>query len=197
MPLLQTMVEGAINRALRLDPETLRRLGELEGKLIRVDLGNGADAFTLYIEPSSQGLRLHRESERAADVTLRGSVPVFARLARTGIAAGELQLSGDVELGSRFRRILEDIDPDWEEPLSRVIGDVAAHQVGRAARAAAAWSGRAARTLAQDAAEYFQEEVHLLAPRPRVEEFLQAVDRLRADADRLQKRLERLERGGR
>ena len=45
--------------------------------------------------------------------------------------------------------------------------------------------------------KYFQEEIRVLAPPVRVEEFLRAVDTLRADADRLQKRLERLEQGRR
>jgi len=181
-----------VNRLLRLDPETLRRLGELEGKIIRLDLGSDDSALTLYVEPSAHGLRLRRDCELAPHVTMRGSIPVFARLARTGIAAGEIQISGDIELGSRFKRILEGIDIDWEEPLSRVVGDVAAHQVGRAARAARAWGEQATETLARDVAEYFQEESRMLAPRVRVDEFLRAVDTLRNDAERLQQRLEQL-----
>src|SRR5436190_20869538 len=96
-PVSFNILETVVNRLLRLDPETLRRVGELDGKTIRLDLGNGAEAFTLFVEPSLQGLRLRRNSERDPDVTLRGSIPVFARLARTGIAAGELQISGDIE----------------------------------------------------------------------------------------------------
>ncbi len=194
-PAFEMLVDAVINRMLRLDPETLRRLGELDGKLICIDLG--ADVVTLFVEPSAQGLRIRRDSERAADVTMRGSIPVFARLARTGIAAGELQISGDIDLGSRFKRILEGIELDWEEPLARVVGDVAAHQIGRAARAARRWGEHAARTLAQDTAEYFQEESRILTPRVRVDEFLQAVDKLRTDTDRLQKRIEQLQRSGR
>jgi len=190
-------VQQAANRLLRLDPETLRRFGELEGKIILLDLGTPAAPFSIYVEPSAQGLKLSRTSERAADVTMRGTIPVFARLARTGIVAGELQISGDIDLGSRFKRILEGIELDWEEPLARAVGDVAAHQIGRAARAAWSWGEHATRTLAKDTAEYFQEESRLLAPRVRVEEFLQAVDKLRHDAERLGKRLEQLERGRR
>jgi ubiquinone biosynthesis protein UbiJ len=191
-PWLGAFANGTLNRVLRLDPETLGRLGELEGKTIRIDLGQGESAFTLFVEPSAQGLRLRGESERPPDVTLRGSVPVFARLARTGIAAGELQISGDIELGSRFKRILEGIDLDWEEPLSRAVGDVAAHEIGRALRAAGRWSKDAARALAQDSAEYLQEEVRILVPRVRVEEFFSAVDDMRTRADRLQKRIDML-----
>jgi ubiquinone biosynthesis protein UbiJ len=191
-PLFELFVERSVNRVLRLDPETLRRFGEIEGKTICIDLG-GEPAFTLFVTPAADGLRLRRAHDGAPDVTLRGSIPVFARLARTGIAVGELQISGDIELGSQFKRILEDIDPDFEEPLARVVGDVAAHQIARAARAGIRWGRHAVSTLAQDTAEYLQEESRILAPQVRVDEFMQAVDRLRADADRLQKRLEQLE----
>jgi ubiquinone biosynthesis accessory factor UbiJ len=194
---LESLVSGVASRVLRLDSETLRRLGEMEGKIIRLDLGEAERALTIYVLPSAQGLRFAREHDGAPHVTLRGTIPVFARLARTGIAAGELQISGDIELGSRFKRILEGIDLDWEEPLSRVLGDVVAHRVGETVRSVFGWGRRAADHLARDTVEYFQEESRLLAPRVRVEEFLKAVDTLRLDADRLQKRLEQLERARR
>jgi ubiquinone biosynthesis protein UbiJ len=195
--IFETFAENTINRILRLDPETLRRLGELDGKTIRLDLGTATQALTLFVTPAADGLRVRRAFEGAPDVTLRGDIPVFARLARTGIAAGELQISGNIELGTRFKRILEDVQPDWEEPLARLVGDVAAHQIGRALRGAAAWGNDAARRLAQDSVEYLQEESRVLAPRVRVEEFMQSVDRLRADVDRMQKRIEQLQRGRR
>ncbi len=191
--IFETLAEAIINRLLRLDPQTLVRLGELEGKLIRVDLGT----MTFHVEPVAEGLKLHRNAPRAPDVTLRGSVPVFARLARTGIAVGELQISGDIEVGSRFQRILKDVELDWEEPLSRVVGDVAAHQIGRAVRGATSWGIETSRTVAQDVVEYLQEERRVLAPRVRVEDFMQSVDKLRADADRLEKRIELLQRPAR
>jgi ubiquinone biosynthesis protein UbiJ len=193
----ETLLTGVANRLLRLDPETLRRLGEMEGKVIRLDLGEAERVLTLFVFPSAQGLRFEREHDGAPHVTLRGAVPVFARLARTGIAAGELQISGDIDLGSRFRRILEEIELDWEEPLSRVVGDIAAHRIGQAARSFVAWGRDAAKHVARDTAEYLQEESRVLASRMRVDEFLKAVDDLRLDADRLQKRLEQLERSPR
>ena len=129
-----------------------------------------------------------------ADVTISASSVVFARLAMgRPMAAGEIQISGDVALGQAFQRILEHVQIDWEEALSRLSGDVIAHQVARAARHAASWSQHATDTLQRDVAEYMQEEAQLLATRPEVERFLDAVDRLRTDAERLGKRLERLE----
>lgn len=192
--MFEMLIERAVNRVLRLDPETLRRLGELDGKTIRLDLGGGVQSLTLFVTPGADGVRLRREHDGAPDVTLRGDIPVFARLARTGIAAGELQISGDIDLGTRFKRIFEGLDPDWEEPLARVIGDVAAHQVGRLARGMAAWGRDVVRSVARDTTEYLQEESRVLAPRARVDEFLRSVDRMRTDVERMHKRVEQLQR---
>lgn len=196
------LLEELLNRLLRLDPQALSRLGELDGKTVclRVALGTG-EPVTLYMAPSEAGLRL-LASHGAPDVTITGNVPLFARLlfgedAPNPSSASALQISGDIELGQRFQRILRGIEPDWEEQASRLVGDVAAHQLGRAVRALHDWGRHAVQTLGQDVTEYLQEESQTLASRGRVDAFMREVDTLRADFDRLQKRLERLEGGSR
>ncbi len=189
---ITTIIEDLGNRLLRLDPETLARLGELHGKVIRLEFVGPAK--TLYILPSEAGLRLLATHDAAPDVTLRGEPAVFARLAFSGATtrAGELQISGDLELGQRFQRALRGIDIDWEEHLAHRVGDVLAHELGRAARRARAWQAQAQRTLGMDVSEYLQEESRLLPTRREVEAFLDAVDALRAGADRLEQRVARL-----
>jgi ubiquinone biosynthesis protein UbiJ len=157
-----------------------------------LDLGEGSSITSWFIEPSAQGFRLHRRSEREPDVTLGGNLADFIRLARTGVAVGDLKISGDVELGSRFKSVLAQVDLDWEEPIARVVGDVAAHQIGRAIRGVGKWGAYAARSIGMNTAEYLQEELRVLAPRGRIETFLRAVDQLRLDADRLDVRLQKL-----
>lgn len=191
------LLQEAVNAALRFDPETRRRLGELDGRVIGVSMVRGADApLDIYIYPSEAGVRLAARHDGTPDVTVSATSVVFARLALgRPLAAGELQLSGDIALGQKFQRLLGHIDIDWEEQLARLTGDVAAHQLARAARAAAGWGRQAAATLGLDLAEYLQEESRLLARRARVEAFLDGVDRLRADAERLEQRLRRLGAG--
>lgn len=194
---ITTIVEDLGNRLIRLDPDTLARLGELHGKVIRLEFVGPEK--TLYILPSEAGLRLLTAHDAAPDVTLRGEPAVFARLALGGGAmpAGELQIKGDLELGQRFQRVLRAIDIDWEEHLSHLVGDVLAHELGRAARGARAWQAQAVHTLGMDVTEYLQEESRMLPTRGEVEVFLNAVDALRAGADRLEQRVARLRmRGG-
>ena len=192
---LLPFIEDAGNRLLRLDPETTKRLGDLQGRVVCIefrDLGR-----KLFLAPSEAGLRLSAESDTPPAVTLRGDLLTFARLGldpeRRGPAPGELEIQGDVALGQTMQQILQDLDLDWEEPLARTFGDPLGHAIARGLRAAHAWHMQAARTFATHAAEVAQHEWQLLPVPSEVEEFLDAVDRLRSDVDRLAARIERLQ----
>ena len=193
-PPFTPLLEEVSNRLLRLDPETLRRLGDLQGRVVCIefrDLGR-----KIYLHPSESGFRLATESEQLPAVTLRGTLATFGRLglgAETEtLNAGELDIEGDAALGQRLQRILGNLDLDWEEPLARLFGDPLGHEIGRAARAAFAWHRRAFKTFGLNTAEYLQEEVRLLPVRYEVEMFLNGVDGVRADVDRLAARVRRL-----
>lgn len=209
--LMTAVLEDAVNRLLRLDPDTLACLGEFDGKCIGLRLagddsrdgggraasGTAADDRDLefFLFPSAAGFRIRATHDTAPDVTIRGDLPVFTRLVFGGspaTRAGELQISGDIELGQNFQRILRALDIDWEERTAQVVGDVAAHQLGRVARGLRAWARSSRGYLEQDLREYLQEESRLLVRREAVDRFLGAVDTLRADVDRLEQRLTRL-----
>lgn len=198
--MLITLLERVFNRILRLDRESLRRLGELQGKVVCIQLGQVGDAETpleVYALPSNAGLRLMAHCDAKPDVTLRGTFPVILELVRGEarpdlFSSGELEVSGDIELGRYIHGIIKDLEIDWEEQASRVIGDVAAHKLGNLLRDARAWRAQSLRSLGVDVAEYLQEESRTLAARTRVDVFLSAVDELRADTDRLEARLRRL-----
>jgi len=193
LPSLELLLERVVNPALRLDPDAVRRLAALEGKSILLEVV-GADApLRLYVLPAADGLRLRRDYDRLPDVTISGTPAVFLRqLLRGPTVSGELVVRGDIELGQRFQRILASAAPDWEEGLARLVGDVPARQLARAAGALRDWVQQSLRTLGLDAAEYLQEEAFVLAKRERIERFLREVDRLREDVDRLEQRLQRL-----
>jgi ubiquinone biosynthesis protein UbiJ len=197
MPLpfsLLPFIEDAGNRLLRLDPETLKRLGDLQGRVVCVefrDLGR-----RLYLDPSEGGFRLSAAHATPPSVTLRGTLSTFVRLGldpeRRGPAPGDLDIEGDVALGQKMQAILTDLDLDWEEPLTRLFGDPVGHALARTLRGIHAWHRKALETFGADVTEYLQEEARLLPVRAEVEAFLDAVDVLRADVDRLSARVQRL-----
>ena len=84
-----------------------------------------------------------------------------------------------------------------EEELSRLLGDVPAHQLGGLARSALGWLRRGVRTSADNLAEYLAHERRDLVPRAEAQGFLHDVDTLREDADRLEARVNALAMRGR
>lgn len=193
---LITLLEEVVSRVLQLDPATLARVAELEGRVIRLRAA-GDSPFEIFVLPEESGLRLRAQYDREPDVTLTGDMPAVFRMALRRfmpevMAAGEVQVSGDIALGQRFQRLLEQVEVDWEEQLARVLGDVPAHQLGNALRGLGGWSRQALHTLQRDLGEYLQEESRLLPSRPRASAFRQAVETLQRDLDGLEQRLARL-----
>ena len=121
---------------------------------------------------------------------------LFARREDSSAPRGSerVHVSGDAESAARYRELLELARPDWEEELSRLIGDLPARRGALAARAALTWARGFARSAQANVAEYLQEESRALVSKPEVEEFLAQVDALRETADRVEARIARLER---
>jgi len=83
--------------------------------------------------------------------------------------------------------------PDFEEELSRLIGDVPARSISQLALKTVEWARKARHTAGENIAEYLQEESRDLVNKTELDEFLQGVDTLRETADRVDARIARLE----
>lgn len=191
-------LEAALNRILALDPATCERLADLHGRVVRLDLrGTG---IQLYFLPARDGrLRLLGSIEYAPDCTLAGSPVDLVRAgdSSTGHAqlfGGHVQIDGDTDVAKAFSEALAGLDIDWEEQLSHLTGDIAAHEIGRGVRAAARHTRRLGQSATDGLSEYLTEEVRLLPHRFEVEDFLSDVDELRDAVDRLEARVALLER---
>lgn len=104
----------------------------------------------------------------------------------------EVEVSGNARLAAEVLALARHLRWDFEEDLSRVIGDVAAHRVGEAARALVAWQADAARRVAEAFADYAAEEKRVLVRRAELEAMAGGVAALRDAVERLAKRVERL-----
>ena len=103
-------------------------------------------------------------------------------------------VAGDTDFAAAISQVASNLRWDLEEDLSRVIGDIAAHRMAQAGRAAAAWPKQAAVSMAENAAEYLTEEKAVLVTPLQAAEFMHEVDELRDAVERLDKRIERLSR---
>ncbi|MDQ1362339.1 MAG: ubiquinone biosynthesis accessory factor UbiJ, partial [Pseudomonadota bacterium] len=105
---------------------------------------------------------------------------------------GEIRISGDTRLGHQFKKVLQQLNIDWEEHLSRYLGDMAAHQLGNAARDFAKWMRRSNQSMHLNAGEYLQEESRMVVGKAEIDRFAREVDELRDAVDRIEARISRL-----
>jgi ubiquinone biosynthesis protein UbiJ len=109
------------------------------------------------------------------------------------VFSGEVRIEGDTTIGRRFQELFDKLDIDLEEKLSRFTGDLIAHQIGNVFRTGARWTQESIRTFELNLGEFLQEETRDLPAGPEAEIFYRHVDQLRADFDRLNSQIERLE----
>ncbi len=190
-------LENAFNQYLSLDPEALPRFESMEGKVIAVEILGLNES--VYLFPGADSIMVMSDFDGEADATISGSPIALAKLGVADDAAsimfsGEVKISGDTRLGNQFKKVLSQLNIDWEEQLSKFVGDVAAHQVGNAVQSFSKWFRRSKQSLELDVGEYLQEESRLIPTNAELNKFIKDVDVLREDVDRLQAHIERLKK---
>ena len=188
-------IENVLNRGLPRSPRARQLCRELQGHRVGVDVSG----FTrLVVESTGETLQIARDASAVAEAEISGGPLSLLALAGESPEAvlqrGDVQIRGDVELAQKFRELALLLRPDIEEEVSKVLGDVPAHHLGRVARAAFGWTRNAASTSVQNVAEYFAHERQHLVPRAEADQLLKGVDTLRENVDRLQARIELLTR---
>ncbi len=190
-------LEAAFNQYLSLDPEISRQLAKLHGAVIGFDLSG--TAIQLFIIPDQKGqVQVFSQVEGKADCLVKGSPLSLLRSSKSENAdqvfSGEIEIQGNSSLAQEFTRILKQVDVDWEEQLSRLTGDIIAHQVGTAFRSTSSWFNRNNLSARLNLQEYLQEEARLLPGLFELENFYNDVDQLRDDTERLAARIKRLQK---
>jgi ubiquinone biosynthesis protein UbiJ len=188
-------LEAMINKYLSLDPEVTEKLAQLEGRVIAVEI-TGLNK-TLYFFPHQAGMDVTEQYHDEADTTLKGSPLALLKMSMSKDVApmmlkGEVEIKGDVRLGRSFKKILSEMDVDWEEYIARIIGDASAHHLAGLTKKIMNWGRQAGKDVAADVSEYLQEESRDVVSRPELEMFYQDVDALRNRLDRFQAQLEAL-----
>ena len=195
MDALTNFLDQIIRLLLDLDPDGREKLAGLKGKSFCLEVT--APQATLYLTPTDHGLKLASQRDSEPDVTLTGPLSAFIRLARpdsqSNLSADvQISMQGDAEAGQAFGKVLSQLDIDWEEGLSRLVGDIPARKTGNVLRDLNDWATESVELSRTNAAEYLQEEKRLLVTHLAHERFCNDVNDLRADVDRIEQRILRL-----
>lgn len=190
-----TPMQAVLNRNIGMSTPARTSARELDGR--RVVIESPDIGLCVSFQFAEEVVQLSTQAAEGADCVITGSPLNLLRLAGpnpTGVfREGAAEISGDALIGQEFQKFLKFARPDWEEELSRLVGDVAAHQLVRGFASFLDWGRRSSQAMAQNAAEYFQEESRDLPSSAEARHFMDDVDELRDQADRLDARIKVLE----
>lgn len=193
--LLTAPLEQALNGWLALDPRSAQRLQAMQEGVVELDLQGTNIQLYLFVENNK--LRVTGYCDEKPSAIIRATPLALSRLAlgrdKEQVLFGHgVSLLGDTGLATRMQQLLIDADIDWEEHLSHIVGDIAAHQLGRAARAVTAWGRDTMNTATMNTDEYLHEELRATPPRREVQALLNEIDEFRAGVERAAQRVQRL-----
>ena len=189
--MLETLTLPPINRLLRANTWALERLRAHAGKTALLSCPPGELRVTVL----ESGELAPAEAAAQPHVTIVTTPGVLLRLAaRDETAWQAVQVTGDVDFAAAIDHVRANIAWDYEEDLSRVFGDIAAHRMAGAVRELDRWGRSAALNLAQAFAEYATHEQPMIASAQAVDAFARDVDEVRDAVERLEKRIALLER---
>ncbi len=186
------MLEILINQALALDEVAQQSMAKLAGKTLLIQIEG--TPLSWFFAPQADGFLQMPAQIEYPDATISGMPFSLLRLLSepTLLTTGIATLSGEMKVAQAFMSVFAQLQIDWEEQLSQLVGDVAAHRMGNAARDVQNYTHQTFQTWQQNIVEYLQEENDFLPTHPELTIFYNEVDNLRSDVSRLEKRLERL-----
>jgi ubiquinone biosynthesis protein UbiJ len=193
--MLLDLFELASNKTLEHDPQTLERLARLQGKTMTLKVKSIGQSVS--VTPYPEGLEFSHEAPPKVDVTLSATLGAMIKISRHGmdnaeLQPGELEIAGDPIVGQRFAQVIADLNIDWEALLAEHFGESPAKAVTFAAGQAKVFADESKVRLKEFLNTLIKHDMALVADKAEVEVYLDDVDTIRADVDRLSARLERL-----
>lgn len=173
----------------------MAKIGELQGTTIGIYIKDSD--FSTYVVPHVDGIEILPNFDGEVDVCVTGTTASFLSYVRAGrrgeaVGAGRIEISGDLSTVQSIQGILSELNFDWEEVLSDIFGDVAAHRLGRLFRAIHKKTTTFSEGFEYDLKQYLRSETHLLPIQRDKERLEKAIFTLTDDVDRLEVRVKRI-----
>jgi ubiquinone biosynthesis protein UbiJ len=187
-------LERLANAQLEQSTAARRQVAALAGRRLGIVLA-GPDV-EVVVTAAAERLSLCRGPAAAADVVITGTPIALLEALRNGksglIGRTEIAVTGDTHVLESFGELLNHLQPDIEELLATVTGDIVAHESVRVMTSVQDFGRRALEALAMNTGEYLQEESRALPAQHEIDAFAADVERLRDDVERAAARLDRV-----
>lgn len=190
-PLLNGSLEAAFNRLLFNDPERLKKVAPLQGKVLQLTI---TDVWSLYLLFCDDKVVVLQTFEGVVDSHLSLSLNAIGLLKDKGllmqyIRDGRIDLQGDPSLWQTFSELLKAPNVDIEAWLAPYTGDALAHLMVRHSSELARAIQVRGQALGAQLGDYVREEARLAVGPLELADFSDQVSELHQQSLQLALRL--------
>jgi len=188
---LNTLIVSSFNRYLDCDPERAQALENINDKILSITIKEAN--FTLIMQVQNARF-FEADLSQQIDASIIVSMHVlFGKMGGQDqnqlLKDGIIEIQGDSHVASVFNKVMNEIEIDWQDVISKYTGDIVAHQIATGAKSVASVLRRLGDNLRLDVRDYLQDDLQIAVTESEVEHFVEQVDDLRARTDRLEARL--------
>lgn len=181
-----------VNRCIHLDPKSKQRLQALQGKSISITFLPFHQTILLSFDVL--GITIMPAGTVLPDAKVSGTplqmIELFVnKNRRHALYTEELVIEGNVEFAQQAMELFDGLSIDWEDHLSRIVGDVPAYHGRQLARRVDRWFQQLGGSIVRSTKEFFHEESGWFPAKEAIEDFCHDVDTLRMDVDRILARM--------
>ncbi len=189
-------LEKAIQQALSLDETMPAKIKALHGHVLEIIIRPLNVFFFIQFEETT--IKLLSYYDGKPDTVIHSTPLGLIRLSvlpaskLRSLFNDKIKISGNIELGQQVKALFDDLDIDWEGHLAFFTGDVVAHQIGSLVRGGQSFTKRLRSSFHRQMSEYLSEELRLYPSEEELNDFMNDVDDLSLQADRLQAYFQKL-----
>lgn len=193
--LLYGLIETGLNKLQQLDSSAQQKRKILDGSVIGVALKELNKP--IYFIISQQKIDILNVYDWQPDCFIRLNISAFKELQNNQqlphlIKTEQLEVEGDIQLAQQFAQLLTEMDIDWEEHLSKKIGDILAHRVCYQGKKAKRNLALKFKTIGQHNAQFVTEELKIAPSALEVAHFCEQVEEIETQSNDLQSRINHL-----
>ena len=191
---MHSVLEPAINKVLQYDPNAAVKLAKLEQKSFAVKLTDLSIQVKFWV---NQGTVSFSSNTEKPDCYVETNAQYLKQLSDASqltklIKQDQLTLEGDLAIAQSFSSLLLDNDIDWQQLLSRYVGDGMAHRIHHSVLTLKTLIIAKQADLDYTVSSALVDEIKVTPSKFEVDDFVVQVDKVSARAEKLASAIKQL-----
>lgn len=194
--IIYRLISKAINFALHADPDSQSRIKQLNNKIVRIIIEDWD--ISIDMQFMNENIQINSiNNDIKPDCIIRSKLTTLIKASqqrrrkKAALTPG-IHIEGYSHTAEAMWRLLGDLDIDWEEKISSIVGDGAAFRIGQVFRQGKKTFLKQRQIIAKQATSYLQNEAQLLPNSKEIINWQQQVNILRNDVDRIEAKVNKI-----